>query len=120
MADFDDIPEESQDYYPDPYRDITNAIDRAYNLRAELDAEVPGMLRDYIGYVKKQAQLAMQELINCRPDDLALIHEQQKIIAAYENVMTWVTSILDSGKESSEIWRQDTDRLNLQTRETDF
>jgi len=92
--------------YPHYYADLTDAIDQAHAIKAELSGAVPGMLRDYMLYTKAMAAEAADILYSCRPDDLATIHEQQKKIAAHVSVHLWVQQALDAGEAGLSDWKE--------------
>lgn len=103
-----------QDYdlqQDDPYRlppeyetlsAIYQAVDKAANIRGEMEGQIDGMLRDCFFYLRQRAAEATVLLITAHPKSEVEIFELQKRVAAFIEVAAWVNERLDAGRAADE------------------
>lgn len=76
------------------------AIGRAHGLRDELGAPQGSQLANYVESTKQRAVPAMIELCKVDPRDAYEILRLQKEIAAYADVMHWITGVMARGEDA--------------------
>jgi hypothetical protein len=76
------------------------AIARAHGLRDDLAAAQGSGLADYVESAKERALPAMIDLCKVDPRDAYEILRLQKEIAAYADVMSWITDVMQRGEEA--------------------
>lgn len=86
------------------YEVMTDAIDRAVGVKAELTGEVSGMLLAYLRDARDQAAEAMFLLVTANPRNETEVFALQKRVAAYGHLVGWINDTLSAGELAEQDW----------------